>query len=128
MQALHLKAGQLRYLSDYPAPQRQAGEALIRILVAGICSTDLEIVRGYAGFEGVLGHEFVGEVVEADDQAWIGKRVVGTINVSAECNGACGRRCPEHCPDRTVLGIIARDGIFADYVCLPLTESTRRSR
>ena len=120
MQALHLKEGQLRYLADYPESQRQAGEALIRILVAGICSTDLEIVQGYAGFEGVLGHEFVGEVVEADDQVWVGKRVVGTINVSAECDGKCGRRCPEHCPDRTVLGIIARDGIFADFVCLPL--------
>lgn len=122
MQALYLSNDGLRYVADYPQPQRLPGEALIRVRVAGICSTDLEIVKGYAGFEGVLGHEFVGEVAVADDAAWIGQRVVGTINVSAECNGACGRRCPEDCPDRTVLGIIGKDGVFADFVTLPIAN------
>lgn len=104
---------------DVPRPQPAPGEALIRILVAGVCSTDLEIVKGYAGFTGVLGHEFVGVVDACADAAWIGRRVVGTINVSPDCGGRCGRRCPEHCPDRTVLGIIGRNGIFADYTTLP---------
>ncbi|MCO5195004.1 MAG: alcohol dehydrogenase catalytic domain-containing protein [Anaerolineae bacterium] len=122
MQALQLTGTGLRYTTDYPQPQCLPGDALIRVRVAGICSTDLEIVKGYAGFTGVLGHEFVGEVVEANDATWLGKRVVGTINISAECNGTCGRRCPEHCPDRTVLGIIGKDGVFADFVTLPLAN------
>ncbi len=121
MQALYLAQGRLSYRPDHPMPARAPGEALIRVLLAGICSTDLEMVKGYAGgFEGVLGHEFVGVVEEADDAAWLGRRVVGSINVSPACQGRCGRRCPEHCPDRVVLGIIRKDGVFADYVTLPL--------
>lgn len=121
MQALYLTNGRLTYRADYPRPVRAPGEALIRLLTAGICSTDLELIKGYAGgFQGVLGHEFVGVVEEADEAAWIGQRVVGGINISPTCGGRCGRRCPEHCPDRVVLGIIGKDGIFADYATLPL--------
>ncbi len=96
------------------------GEALVRVLRSGICNTDLEIVRGYAGFEGTIGHEFVGVVEKADDAPdLIGKRVVGEIN--AGC-GAC-ERCvagdPRHCPSRTVLGIVGRDGAHAEFLQLP---------
>ncbi|MGB7069695.1 MAG: alcohol dehydrogenase catalytic domain-containing protein [Pyrinomonadaceae bacterium] len=107
-------------VSELERPER-AGEALIRILRSGICNTDLEIVRGYAGFSGTLGHEFVG-VVEASVNApeLVGKRVVGEINVGC---GDC-ERCRElhdsrHCPTRTVLGIKGRDGCHADFVRLP---------
>jgi threonine dehydrogenase-like Zn-dependent dehydrogenase len=92
-------------------------------LLAGICSTDLEIVRGYAGFEGVLGHEFVGRVesvADEADEAWLGRRVVGTINIGCQTCAECLAKGPEHCPRRTVLGIHGRDGIFADYVAIPV--------
>ena len=126
MPALYLADGQLHYRSDYEQPVPRAGEALIRLRLAGICSTDLEIVKGYVpGFQGVLGHEFVGDVAAVADQAdahWIGRRVVGAINLG------CGRcRCclgdgPEHCPGRTVLGIHGKDGVFADYFTLPVAN------
>ncbi len=123
MQALYLSHGRLDYRPDYLDPVPAADEALIRVRLAGICSTDLELIKGYAGgFSGVLGHEFVGEVVAAGDSAWVGQRVVGSINISSACGGRCGRRCPEHCPDRVVLGIIKHDGVFADYVTLPLAN------
>lgn len=96
------------------------GEALIRVNLAGICSTDLEIVKGYAGFQGVLGHEFVGIVEECEDLSWIGRRVVGTINLGCGKCEVCLAEGPEHCPGRTVLGIHQRDGAFADYLTLPL--------
>ncbi len=96
------------------------GEALIRVTLSGLCNTDLEIARGYAGFRGTLGHEFVGVVEDPGGGALVaGTRVVGEIN--AGC-GTC-RRCiagdPRHCPTRTVLGIVGRDGAHADYVRLP---------
>lgn len=125
MQAIIVVGHTVSVVDDYPEPVRQPGEALLRVRVAGICSTDLEIVKGYAGFSGVLGHEFVADVVEADDAAWVGQRVVGTINLSPVCGGACGRRCPEHCPDRTVLGIIGRNGVFAEYTTLPAQNLLR---
>jgi alcohol dehydrogenase len=97
------------------------GECLIRVLAAGICGTDLELMRGYAGFAGVPGHEFVGLVEDAppQDAGWIGRRVAGEITVGCgECAGcrAAGRG---HCDRRTVLGIIGRDGAFAEYLSLP---------
>lgn len=96
-----------------------AGEALVRVTLAGICNTDLEIVRGYANFQGTLGHEFVGVVEESPDRAQIGRRVVGEINAGCgECE-LCLRRDPRHCLNRTVLGIVARDGAFAEYLRLP---------
>jgi len=112
--------GHLTLRSDYPTPVRPPGEALVRVRLAGICNTDLEIVRGYMGFKGVLGHEFVGEVVEADDPTWRGKRVVGEINCPCGTCELCQRGLGRHCPDRTVLGIQGRDGAFADFLLLPL--------
>ena len=120
MRALHLAGGSLRLREDHPDPEPGPGEALVRVSLAGICSTDLELVCGYYPFTGILGHEFVGLVEECGDAPeWIGRRVVGTINLSPDCGGRCGRRCPEHCPDRTVLGIVGKDGVFADRVTLP---------
>ncbi len=125
MQALYLRNKQLTVTDNHPVPQPQPGEALIRITMAGICSTDLELVKGYYPFDGVLGHEFVGivEAVASEiDEVFVGQRVVGEINISAECNANCERRCPEHCPDRTVLGIVDKDGAFASYVTLPVCQ------
>lgn len=122
MQALYLSNGQLHYRADYARPEPTADEALIQILLAGICATDLEIVKGYAQFEGVLGHEFVGRVIQTADSTWLGQRVVGTINLGCRQCAECMERGPEHCPSRTVLGIANKDGIFADYVTLPLAN------
>jgi threonine dehydrogenase-like Zn-dependent dehydrogenase len=119
MQALILTGGQLAYRRDYPSPTPPPGEALIRVTTAGICATDLEIVKGYASFSGVLGHEFVGVVEQSSDPAWIGRRVVGGINAGCGRCPTCLSAGPEHCPERTVLGIIGRDGAFADYLTLP---------
>lgn len=120
MQALYLSDGRLDYRPDYPTPVVAPGQALIRVKLAGICSTDLELVKGYAGFQGVPGHEFVGVVEQADDPAWVGRRVVGGINIGCGVCRECQGRGPEHCPNRTVLGIINHDGAFADYLVLPL--------
>ena len=108
-------------LRNVPQPQKP-NEALIKIRKAGICSTDLELVKGYYPYTGVLGHEFVGEVVEAGDTSWIGQRVVGEIN--AVCNQCeqCLNGRPTHCENRTVLGIVNRDGVFAEYTTLPLAN------
>ncbi|RMG99959.1 MAG: Zn-dependent alcohol dehydrogenase [Chloroflexi bacterium] len=125
MQALYLANGQLSIRTNHPQPQPASGEALIRIRLAGICSTDLEIVKGYAGFRGVLGHEFVGEVVATADSAdkdWVGQRVVGTINIGCRECVECLAHGPEHCPHRTVLGIIGHDGVFAEYITLPVAN------
>jgi len=120
MNALWLENNQIS-LRDVPQP-RNPNEALIRIRKAGICSTDLELVKGYYPFTGVLGHEFVGEVIEADDKSWVGQRVVGEIN--AVCNQCeqCLKGHPTHCENRTVLGIINRDGAFAEYTALPIAN------
>ena len=123
MQAVWLEENQIA-LRDVPQPS-EPDEALIRIRKAGICGTDLELVKGYYPYTGILGHEFVGEVVAAAEQSWIGQRVVGEINaVCGKCE-AClnGRRT--HCENRTVLGIINRDGVFAEYTTLPLENLHR---
>jgi threonine dehydrogenase-like Zn-dependent dehydrogenase len=119
MRALHLDADGLHLRTDTPRPVRHAGEALLRITHAGICSTDLELVKGYAGFTGIPGHEFVAVVEEAEDPAWLGKRVVGTINMGCRKCPECGGHGPEHCPQRTVLGLRGKDGVFAEYATLP---------
>jgi threonine dehydrogenase-like Zn-dependent dehydrogenase len=104
---------------------RKSNEALIKIRKAGICSTDLELVKGYYPYTGILGHEFVGEVVEADDAAWIGQRVVGEINVVCNRCEQCLNGRSTHCENRTVLGIVNRNGTFAEYTQLPMTNLHR---
>lgn len=101
-----------------PAPKQE--EALIRVSLAGICATDREIMRGYAGFHGILGHEFVGMVTAAADPSWVGCRVVADINCPCLRCPTCQRGDSIHCPQRTVLGIHGRDGCFADYCVLPI--------
>src|SRR5882757_6495751 len=112
-----------------PPPKLRAGWALVRVRLAGICNTDVEILRGYHNFRGTLGHEFVGEVVRvasAKDRHWVGQRVVGEINISCAGRGFrklcsyCGRGIPSHCERRRVLGIIGHDGAFAEYLALPI--------
>jgi threonine dehydrogenase-like Zn-dependent dehydrogenase len=100
-------------------------EALIKIREAGICSTDLELVKGYYPYTGILGHEFVGEVAEADDPSWIGQRVVGEINASCRRCEQCLQGRPTHCENRTVLGIVNRNGTFAEFTQLPITNLHR---
>lgn len=115
----------LRYSTDYPEPIQIPGEALIKVKMAGICNTDIEIVKGYMGFTGILGHEFVGIVEESNDPDWIGQRVVGEINAACGICPMCLEGNKNHCPKRTVLGIQGRDGVFADYVSLPITNLHR---
>ncbi len=108
-------------LREVPKPGKP-GEALIKVRLSGICGTDLEMVRGYYPFTGVLGHEFVGEVMESPEQEWIGKRVVGEINaVCGECS-QCRNGRPTHCENRSVLGILNRDGVHAEYFTLPVAN------
>ncbi len=104
---------------DYPAPKLAPGEALVSVKQAGVCSTDLEILKGYMGFHGVLGHEFVGEVVQGPAQ-WQGKRVVAEINCTCGRCGMCDRGLGNHCTDRGVLGIYRRDGAFAEQIAVPV--------
>lgn len=106
-------------LADRPAAPRGPGEVRIRPRLSGVCATDLEIARGYMGFEGVLGHEFVGDVTEADAPEWVGRRVVGGINASCGECPACLAGRASHCPSRTVLGILGRDGVLAESFVLP---------
>lgn len=122
MRALWLENQSLTYREDLPQPIPPAGEALVRVRLAGVCATDLELVRGYYPYRGVPGHEFVGEVVSAPEVAWIGRRVVGEINaVCGECE-SCRNGRPTHCERRTVLGILNRNGAFAEYLTLPLAN------
>ncbi len=122
MQALYVSDGNVSFVYDYPVPEPKPDQALIRVTMAGICSTDLEIVKGYHGFTGILGHEFVGVVVKAKEVDWIGRRVVGGINLGCNRCMTCASHGPEHCPDRTVLGILGHDGAFAEYLVLPLSN------
>ncbi len=118
MKALRFTRNTLR-LDDVPKPQVGA-EALVSVVKSGICNTDLEIVRGYAGFEGTIGHEFVGVVEHAGDRPeLVGKRVVGEINAGCGCCDLCLKGDSRHCPDRTVLGIHGRDGAHAEFLTLP---------
>lgn len=118
MKALQFKNGAL-LVADAPTPSRP-DEALVRVLLSGICNTDLEIAKGYAGFEGTLGHEFVGVVEKASERTDIvGKRVVGEINAGCGKCALCHARDPRHCLERTVLGIHGRDGSHAEFLSLP---------
>lgn len=113
----------LKLDNNYPKPVLQKGEALIRVKLAGICNTDFEITKGYMGYKGILGHEFVGIVEEVNgaDSSWIGKRVVAEI--SWGCNNPncewCAKKNYRHCPNRHTIGIWKKDGCFADYITLP---------
>jgi len=100
-------------------PRRPAGYSLIRLLSAGICNTDLELLRGYYGFSGTPGHEFVGEVVASDQRDLVGKRVVGEINLACGKCEWCRRDLGRHCPTRKVLGIVNHAGAFREYLTLP---------
>lgn len=119
MRALVLDGG-LRLDRDRPLPDPRPGEVRLRTLLAGICATDLEVVRGYAGFSGVLGHEFVARVEQAEDASLLGRRVVGEINAACGTCATCRAGRPKHCPQRTVPGIRGQDGVLADYFCLPV--------
>src|SRR5688500_16775007 len=103
----------------YADPPEGAGDTLVRVRQAGVCSTDLEITKGYMGFRGVLGHEFVGEVISSPDKQLVGQRVVGEINVVCGRCDLCLSGLSTHCRNRSVLGILNHDGAFADHVRLP---------
>jgi threonine dehydrogenase-like Zn-dependent dehydrogenase len=121
MLALRYENGRLA-VADVPKPEGD-GEALVRVTLSGICNTDVEIVRGYAGFQGTLGHEFVGVVESAPDAAHlIGRRVVGEINAGCGHCALCAVNDPRHCPNRTVLGIVGRDGAHAEFLRLPVVN------
>jgi threonine dehydrogenase-like Zn-dependent dehydrogenase len=123
MKALWLENNQIS-LRDIPQPNKPH-EALIKICRAGICSTDLELVKGYYPYTGVLGHEFVGEVVNAPELSWIGQRVVGEINAACGKCEACVNGRSTHCETRTVLGISHRAGVFAEFTTLPIENLYR---
>jgi threonine dehydrogenase-like Zn-dependent dehydrogenase len=112
---------------DYPQPVPGPGEALIQVRLAGICATDLEVVRGYRQYRGVLGHEFVGEVTACsepdtagEEGGWIGRRVVGEINIVCGDCWFCRRGLPTHCTSRAAIGISGHEGAFAEFLTLPL--------
>lgn len=118
MIALRVEKKSLK-VKDIEKPER-AGEALVRVLLSGICNTDLEIARGYAGFKGTIGHEFVGVVEESADRALVGRRVVGEINAGCGKCDLCRAGDSRHCATRTVLGIHGRDGAHAEFLRLPV--------
>ena len=131
MLAFQVARGKLKSVSK-PRPKLRPGWALVRVRLAGICNTDIEILRGYHAFRGTPGHEFVGEVAEVNGvsagtrKKWLGRRVAGEINVSCSAYGYrpvcdfCRRGLRTHCARRTVLGILGLDGAFAEYLALPL--------
>ncbi|MDA3935530.1 MAG: alcohol dehydrogenase catalytic domain-containing protein [Actinomycetota bacterium] len=123
MNALWLEDEKLS-LRDVPMP-RNADEALVRVRLSGICGTDLELAHGYYPYTGVIGHELVGEVVESPDPEWVGRRVVGEINMNCGACETCDAGRPTHCPSRTVLGIKQRDGAHTEYVSIPLANLHR---
>ena len=111
--------GSLSFRPRHADPPAGGGDTLVRVRQAGICATDLEITRGYMGFRGILGHEFVGEVVQSPDHDLLGQRVVGEINVVCGRCDLCLSGLSNHCRNRSVLGILNHDGAFADYLRLP---------
>lgn len=117
MKATFFDGTQIRYDDNYQDPK--PGESLVRVSLAGICGTDLEILDGYMKYRGVLGHEFVGVVEKSENPELVGKRVVGEINVGCNKCDYCKKGLQRHCPHRTVLGILKRDGAFAEFLSLP---------
>ncbi|MFP6870832.1 MAG: alcohol dehydrogenase catalytic domain-containing protein [Nitrospinota bacterium] len=104
---------------EVPLPEPAADEGLVRVRLAGVCATDIEITRGYMGFRGILGHEFAGELVGPAGHPILGRRVVGEINCGCGACPRCAAGLERHCPERTVLGILGRPGAFAEYLTLP---------
>jgi threonine dehydrogenase-like Zn-dependent dehydrogenase len=119
MRALYWDERELTLQSAYGVPRSDPRHALIKVHLAGVCSTDLQIFNGYMGFKGVPGHEFVGSVVEGPSE-FVGKRVVGEINFGCGQCDACRRDLSRHCPNRSVMGIVNADGAFTDYVSVPV--------
>jgi threonine dehydrogenase-like Zn-dependent dehydrogenase len=119
MKGLWLENNQLQLKTDIPIPTPPPGEALVRVLRAGICNTDLELLRNYYPYTGILGHEFVG-IVEQGPERLLNQRVVGEINAACGNCHFCRSGQPTHCENRTVLGIVNRNGAFADYLTLPV--------
>lgn len=117
MKAAYFDGSTISIQNNYPEPK--PGEILVKVRLAGICGTDLEMIQGYASYTGVLGHEFVGQVVKSENKDLIGKRVVGEINAGCGKCQMCTTGLERHCPERTVLGIYKRDGAFAQYLSLP---------
>jgi threonine dehydrogenase-like Zn-dependent dehydrogenase len=110
---------ELEFRADYPTPQAGPGESIVRVSLAGICGTDLEIAHGYMAYRGVPGHEFVGCVADTANSKLRGRRAVGEINAACGHCENCNSGLARHCPTRTVLGILGRDGAFAEYLRLP---------
>lgn len=112
----------LKLVNDYKKPVANAGEALVKVLMAGICNTDFEITKGYMGYNGILGHEFVGvvEEVNSEDKTLLGKRVVGEINCGCGVCDYCKQGLERHCFNRQTLGIWKKDGCMAEYVTMPI--------
>lgn len=121
MQALYWNGARLQLRKKYPTPLAHEHMALVRVRCAGVCSTDLQILKGYMGFRGVPGHEFVGEVCEGPDELR-GKRVVGEINFACGACEMCRRGLGRHCPTRSVMGILNADGCFAEYLAVPIAN------
>jgi threonine dehydrogenase-like Zn-dependent dehydrogenase len=119
MKGLWLENKQLQLVTDVSIPEPKAGEVLVRVLSAGICNTDLELVRGYYPYRGILGHEFVG-IVEEGPEHLINQRVVGEINASCGSCNYCLKGQKNHCQNRSVLGIVNLNGAFAQYLALPV--------
>ena len=120
MKALRVEKKKLA-VKEVARPER-GEEALVRVHLSGICNTDLEIARGYAGFKGTIGHEFVGVVEESPGNKLLGQRVVGEINAGCGKCELCAAGDPRHCASRTVLGIVGRDGAHAEFLRLPLAN------
>ena len=118
MVAVHIEQGRVS-LRDVSKPKRSKGQAVLKLVAGGVCNTDLELVRGYYGFKGTPGHEFVAVVVDADSAKWMGKRVVGEINAACGACEWCLRGLGRHCPQRTVLGIVNHAGAFQEQFVLP---------
>ena len=114
--------GKLQFVTDYPVPEVPKGWARIHIQWAGICRTDMELIKGYLGFRGILGHEFIGVVEHCDDPSWVGKQVVGEINAACGRCKWCAKDLGRHCPNRKTLGIQGLDGCMADYCVLPISN------
>ena len=111
--------GELKFDENYMEPERKENEALIKPLLLGVCNTDEEITKGYMGYNGVLGHEFVGVVVDSDDKSLINKRVVGEINLGCNNCPECSNNLQRHCKQRSTFGIYKKDGCFSELFTLP---------